>query len=248
MTFFGSGTALTSLAAKAAANYKARESLADDFTYTESFRNLNFNSKGKRTLDVGDTFNVIFLEGRPYFRRIAHNGLPLSPKEDQQAQKKAEEVAIARRGGDRNAGAYPHAVSIKLPIDELSTAFDLTAREDTIVNGRNTFVIDAVPSATYNGNKGRDRLDNEVRMTLWIDQADIEIAKIRAEVIKEGTRYQPGAIIEAEYAKVHDEVWLMSRFHFKGVVNDGSSLVSAEAEQRCYDYRKFVTDSISGRD
>jgi hypothetical protein len=243
LTFLSSDTDLTTLTTKAAENYRARESLSNDFTYTESFRNLNFNSRGKTILDVGDTFNVIFLEGRPYFRRIEHNGKPLSPKDDQQEQKKAENVARARKSGDRNAGAYPHAITLKLPIDELPTAFDLMAQEDTMLNGRKTVVIEAMPSSRYNAARGNDQLVSVLRMILWIDQQDFQIAKVKAEVIKEGTRYHPGTIIEAEYVKVREEVWLMSRFHFKGVVNDGSGQVGVEAEQKCYDYRKFVADS-----
>jgi hypothetical protein len=88
-----------------------------------------------------------------------------------------------------------------------------------------------------------DPLGKASRMRLWIDEQDTQFAKIRAEVVRPGTRYRPGVVIEVDYEKVRGEVWLMKLFRFKGEVAEGSHFVRAEAEQQAYNFRKFAAES-----
>ena len=233
---------LRDLVAKAAEYYQARQSVAANFTHAESLRNQNFDSHGKKTLDISDTFEITILEGAPYYRHTGHNGKPHSPRENQKEEEKMRNVATQRRAGDRAAGIYPHGVNIALPIADLPN-FDLHASGEATLDGRRAYVIDAVPSARFIANASADPLAKASRMRLWIDEQDTQFAKIRAEVVQAGTRYRPGVVIEADYEKVRDEVWLMKQFHFKGEVLEGSHFVLAEAEQHCYDFRKFAAES-----
>lgn len=227
---------------KAAANYAARNSVGANFTYTESFRNLNFNAKGKTTLDLSDKFEIVMLEGAPYYRHIEHDGKPLSSREKEKEDQKMKDIAKARRVGNRKAGLYPHGLSIALPIGDLPKSFGLKAAGEVVLNGRKTYVIEASPSAELIVAPG-DSLAKVIQMRLWIDEQDLEFAKVRAEVVRTGTRYGVGAVIETDYEKVRDEVWLRKRFHFKGDVADGSHMVPAEAEQICSEFRKFSSSS-----
>jgi hypothetical protein len=233
---------LRDLVAKAAEYYQARMSLAGNFTHAESIRNQNFDSHGKKTLDISDTFEIMILEGAPYYRHTGHNGNPLSPRETRKEEEKMRDVARQRRAGNRLAGIYPHGVSIALPIADL-TNFDLHASGEATLDGRKAYVIDAVPSARFIADASADPLAKASQMRLWIDEQDTQFVKIRAEVVRAGSRYRPGVVVEVDYEKVRDEVWLMKQFHFKGEVAEGGHFVLAEAEQQCYDYRKFAAES-----
>jgi len=233
---------LHDLVAKAAENYQAGKALAANFTYTETIRNQNFDSHGGRTLDISDTFEILILEGAPYYRHTGHNGKPLPPRENQKEEAKMRNVAGQRRAGDRAAGIYPHGITIGLPIPDLPN-FDLHASGEATLDGRRAYVIDAVPSAWFMADASADPLAKASQLRLWIDEQDTQFAKIRAEVVHAGTRYRPGVVIEVDYEKVRDEVWLMKQFHFKGEVAEGSHFVEAEAEQQCYNFRKFAAES-----
>lgn len=116
------------LVARAAEQYEARKSLAANFTHAESIRNQNLDSHGKKTLDISDTFEVIILEGAPYYRHTGHNGKPLSPRENQKEDEKMRNVGKQRRAGDRAAGIHPHGVNIALPIARTRSLTDSQSR------------------------------------------------------------------------------------------------------------------------
>lgn len=154
-----------------------------------------------------------------------------------------DDVAKARRAGNHKAGFYPHALTFKLPIAELATNFNLTDRGEEMVNHRTAFVIDAFPSTKAPPDAKESELAAALHMTVWVDQRDIQVSKVHAELIKEAGHYHPGAIIDVEYQKVHDEIWLLSGFRFRGDVSDGSHTVVAEAEESRNNYRKFSSES-----
>src|ERR1700757_1130568 len=88
---------------------------AQKYTYTEQDKTLNFDAKGKVTLENIETYEIIFLEGAPYKKHILHNGQPLAEKEQKTEDKKLQDVAKARRTEKDKTGLLHASFRFEFP-------------------------------------------------------------------------------------------------------------------------------------
>ncbi|HET9836805.1 MAG TPA: hypothetical protein VFR84_01130 [Candidatus Angelobacter sp.] len=131
----------------------------------------------------------------------------------------------------------------KLPIEDLDEKFELKLKEQQILNGRATYVIQADPKHT------KDKTDPAAnfKMKVWIDQKELQIVKVEGEALRMGPLAAPeyssfsakhmseselaaqkqrlaasklyygdDTKIVQEWTKVNDELWLLHRRHVKG--------------------------------
>lgn len=86
----------------------------------------------------------------------------------------------------------------------------------------------------------RNRLGYE--MKLWVDQQDRVFRKIEAKVIGEGLRWEKGALMSYEFAKINGGAWLPVHYWFKGNVRYMLQNIPVEHDETYSDYRKFRAD------
>jgi hypothetical protein len=243
-SFAQSAPSLDPALQRAVENRKETVGEAQKYTYTERVKNLNFDSKGKVTLDVTDTYEIIYLEGAPYKKHTLHNEQPLPDKEQKKEDKKLADVAKTRREQKDKHGIFDAQIKFELPLDLLATHFDVTANGTENVDGRKYLVFTAIPKSS-----GADALKQAARdgtayeMKLWVDQQDGVFTKIEGKVAAEGMRYEKEAVFAYQWKKVNDEAWLPFRTGFKGRVRYLMSDVPVEEEQTFSDYKKFHADS-----
>jgi len=235
----GDSVSVDNLVAKAAENYAARATRSDDYVYSERIQNINYDGQGKVVLRVSDSYDIVVVEGAPYRIRTAHNDQPLSAGDEKKENEKLAAVTKARRSGDRRMGGPTHSLAFTMPIAQLSSEFDLRSNGQEQIGGRECELVRATTKPDYKPENEDDRVASLLELRLWIDLQDVEIAKVQAQVIGEGSRYKPGTVITHEFTKINNEVWLRKRLHLHGYVRDGRQQVLVDTEQAYSDYKKF---------
>jgi hypothetical protein len=239
-----SGSALDPLLQHALDSRKNAVGEAQNYTYTEHSRNINYDKSGKETLNFTDTYEIIFLEGAPYPKHVFHNEKPLSEKEQKAEDKKFADVARARREQKDKRGLFSPSFHFELPLDQLATDFNTTSDGAAELDGLNNLVFTALPKSEDPAALKQAAHDGTAwEMKFWVDEHDGIFRKIEGKAIAEGMRYEKDTIVTYEWKKVNGEAWLPVRFWFKGKVRYLMRDIPAEAEQIYSDYKKFHADT-----
>lgn len=131
----------------------------------------------------------------------------------------------------------------KLPLQDLGQKFHLKFKGEHILEGRNTYVVQADPRRI------KDEADpaGNFRFKVWIDQQEMQIVKVEGKAVRSGPLaraqyaafsseilskeeiaerkkqlqasqlfYSDDTRITEEWTKVNDEAWLLRRRHVKG--------------------------------
>ena len=77
--------------------------------------------------------------------------------------------------------------NFKLPIEELDGQFKLKLKEHKILNGRTTYVVEAEPGHS----KDKSEQAANFKMKIWIDEQEMQIARIEAEALRMGLLAEP---------------------------------------------------------
>jgi hypothetical protein len=233
---------INELVSRAAANFKAREVLCNDYTYLVHYEWSSFDARAKRRRPSTADFEIMFLEGEPYMRQIRYNDQPLPPEQEKRQIARMEAFARARREAKSRPGGLPaFYTALELPVAQLPDAFELHMKGRQRLDDREVYVIEAVPKVNQNpANAGRDHA-RHIKMKLWIDPEEAQIVKIEGEVVKEISvtgvptvygpianetplvvesqqhrrLYKPGSTIGEEWTKLDDGDWLPKHVHYK---------------------------------
>lgn len=193
-------------------------------------------------------FEEWYVAAEPIRRTITKDGVPLDAgdkkKEEERVAKKekeARERQARRERGEKDE--YDLTVSDFLA----SSRYSNLRRESR--NGRELLAMDFEPNPAYKPHGRAQTLISKLAGTIWIDEQDLQIARLEARMAK-GMRFggfmaslKEGSAFVFEQARMNDEVWMPSyvdgnigaRFLFKGV---NQRLVN-----RYTNYRKFTTTS-----
>lgn len=197
---------VTELVRQAVANHIARDLQAKNYACLERQKITAIDASGRANGQVMETFEIIWLEGAPYRRRIQRNGQPLPAEEEKLEEAKMERELLKRRGGGMAEGrpgkarsalghVYLRSAQLHIPLRLLPDEFSLELAGEEILEGRRTFIVEATPKHGYKPSKDEDEknaLNFQIR--IWIDQQDTQIAKAEGEVIKNGVAYRPEMI------------------------------------------------------
>lgn len=189
---------------------KRREALINDYTYDVERVKEELDGQGRVKEREARRYEVFFVKGKPVRRLVAENGRALSPRdqeeEDRRNREKIEAIATGK-------------VASEVPEERISAIlqrydFRAVGRED--VAGRTALVFFFKPLP---GKRDLDS-DNVLRTLegrLWVDEAEQEIVRMHvknASSIKWGLGL--GAVVSSlesvvEFRKVDDTVWLPLR-------------------------------------
>jgi hypothetical protein len=232
---------INELVRRAAANYKDREVLRNDYTYLMHYVSSSFDSRTKHPRPSTADFEVMFLEGEPYMRQIRYNDQPLPPEQEKRQIALMEAFAKERRESkSRPAGVPSIYTALKLPVAQLPGAFDLRVKGRQLDN-REVYVIEAFPKDQQEPAGADQEHARHFKMKLWVDPEEDQIVKVEGEIIKEivvtgiptaldpltdktplvfdsqrhRRLYKPGSVIGEEWTKLDDGAWLPKHVHFK---------------------------------
>jgi hypothetical protein len=226
------------------------------YTFLERSDSRELDSDGRVKTRKVRLFDVTPLEGSPYRRLVGRDDQPLSPEEQRDEEKKLQD-SIAQR---RNETASQRAKRIadwekkqqrqREILREIPDAFNFRIIGEEKLDGRDAWVIEALPRPGYRPRNSVAGLFPKLHGKLWIDKAGNYWVKTEAELTENFwwglflARLNKGARFTAEATRVNDEVWLPK--HFVVAVSARLALfrrIRLELETTYSNYRKFQVDS-----
>lgn len=217
-------------------------------------KRLGKNSEVKST--AIKTYDVTFYYGREYSRLIEKSDQPLSEAEQKKEDEKLEKFLAKLRNQSEEERAKHEAKEKKEReeqrafLRDMVNAYDFTLLGDEIVNGADTWVIEATPRKDFHPTQPHADVLAKIKGKIWIEKQEYNWVKAEAESIDTITwglflvRVHKGSRFSFQQIHLNDEVWLLERLYINGGARLG--LVKNEAieqEDTFSNYKKFATSS-----
>ena len=211
---------------KSSANTERNWKEAPSFVFTERDVVEKLDGSGHVKSRTVKTYESMVLDGSDYNRVVAINDKPLSPQ-----QQRAEDEKMARER-ERRRKESPAERQKRVSkyqrerqqdnamMREMVNAFNYKLIGEETVHGRPCWVLQATPRPGYVPKNRDSRVLTGMQGKLWIDKADVQWAKVEAEVVKPVAFYAvatvtPGTKFTLEQKPVGDGVWLPAHFAVK---------------------------------
>ena len=165
--------------------------------------------------------------GSRYERLVAVNGIPLSPAQEAEEQRKQDAAIVRRRSESQKERAERIAKEETIRkrdnamIEQIPVAFDFAYIGEQQAAGRDVYMLKATPKAGYHPLNRETQVLKGMQGELWIDKATYNWVKVEAECIRSVSivsylaRVQPGTRFELEMRPVSDNVWMPSHYAMK---------------------------------
>lgn len=227
-----------------------------DYTYVEREVENTLNGKGQTKSTQTKTYEVLEIYGEPVERLIEKNDKPLSSKDTGKEDEKIQKIIDKRKNETekqrekRLKAEEKDREQSRQWVHEISEAYNFRELGSEKVGGRQAWVIGAEPRPGFVPHLKYANYLSKFHGRVWIDQADLEVAKMDVECLDTVSwglflaRLHKGTRITLEQTRVNDEVWLPLHLNFK--VDARLALlkgIKLEDEQTFRDYKKFRTDA-----
>lgn len=136
-------------------------------------------------------------------------------------------------------------------LSEVPDAFDFRLTGEEAIESRPAYVIEGTPRAGYRPKSSEAKmLLPRLKIQVWIDKADLNWVRLRAEVIDTISwalcliRLEPGARFDVEQRRLNNEVWLPVTARITGSARLALvKKVNLEEDLTFKNFRRFQTDS-----
>jgi hypothetical protein len=241
---------------RAFVRHSHNEEVARMYTFLLRQEVRALDNGGKQRHRDCKTWDVTLLEGSPYSRLTQRDDKPLPPKEEahQEAElRKSIEQRRKETPDQRQKRIRAWEQDRKAKEDELKEvpdAFQFRLLGEDALEGVAVWVIEATPRAGYKPKAKAAGYYAKLRGRMWISKSDYQVVKIEGETtdtIAIGAflvRFQKGAHLQVEFARVNDEVWLPKHVGLNGAAR--FLLVKGmrvDADFAFSNYRKFSAES-----
>jgi hypothetical protein len=230
--------------------------LARNYTFIERNETREVDAQGRLKRRRVLTYDITLLEGSPYRRLIARDDRPLPAAEEKKEQQKLRRSIEERRRetparrSRRLADWEKKRRENREHLLEIPEAFNLRIAGEERVDGKEAWVIDATPRSGFRPRTRVARFYPKLKGRLWIGKEDSVWIKAEAEALDDISiglflaRFQKGAHMTFQQARVNDEVWLPKRVQIS-IAARVMLLKSlrAEVDVTFKDYRKFSSES-----
>jgi hypothetical protein len=223
-----------------------------NYTYDEHEVDREYSGDGKLKKTESETDEILILGGRPYEKKIAKDGKPLSESDARHEQEKMDKEAAKREHmtAGELAKVEKDRADERAYMREIPDAFNFRMLGEEEISGKPAWIIQADPKPGYRPKDSKAKLLTKVRGKIWIDQGEYHWVKLEAEVLDPISfglglvRIAEGGKMRFEQKRVNDEVWLPTHIFIHGDARVAYvKKMHAEIEITYSDYRKFQTDS-----
>lgn len=206
---------------------KADFAAAPEYSCIERDQSSQLGSDGRVKSVAVNTYQVMMIEGSPYYRLIARDDKTLSKAEQREEQKKLEQEIASRRNESKRERAKRLAAYDKerkqdfLMISEMASAFNFQFLGEARLDSRDVYEFQATPRPGYRPPNPKAKALTGMRGTLWIDKDTYQWVKVEAEVFKPVSFYgflgrlDPPTRIEFEQMPVGGGIWQPKRLRVK---------------------------------
>jgi hypothetical protein len=191
-----------------------------DYTYIERDVENDLDGKGNTKSTETKTYEVLQVYGERVQRLIEKDDKPISAKESAKEEEKIEKIINKRKNeseNDRRKRAEreekDHEEGRQFE-REIADAYNFTLLGTELVGGRETWAITAEPRPGFVPHMKYANFLPKFRGRLWIDKADLQMAKMDVECLDTVSwglflaRFHRGSHFMVEQTRVNDEVWL----------------------------------------
>jgi hypothetical protein len=218
---------------------------APNYTFVE--RDVESKKDGAPTVK---TYRVSMIEGSPYNRLIAVNDRALDQAEQAGEQRKLE-IETARREHEstrernkRTAKYVKERTQNSAMIRAMADAFDFHLVGEETVSGHDCWVLSAKIKPGYQPTSRETKVLTGMQGKLWIDKAQHQWVKVKAEVIRPVSFYGffakvgPGTNFVLEQEPIGNGIWLPKKFSMRvkasalGMINENSTDDETYAEYK----------------
>ena len=221
-----------------------------DYTYTEDETERHLDGKGRVTSEERTTYEVLYLYGRQFQKRVAKNGKPLSPSDTKKEEDRLARAAEKRKQRVDKGKVEDERTEGRKAAREVADAFDFHIAGSERTAGVDAWVLDAVPRKGFVPKSRDGKYFQKISGRLWISQADHSLVKVALKLddtISLGlflVRLKPGARFEFERTRLAENVWLPKHVFIKGDAKIGLvKTMRLEVNLDYSDYKKFSTDT-----
>lgn len=193
------------------------------YSHREEDSKSKIDMSGRDRREESRAYEVMMIEGSPYYRLVGIDNEPLNREQEWQEQAKLTSE-IARR---QNEGAHDRQARVSkyqnerseehMLMQQMASAFNFRLAGEEHIEGTECYVLDAIPNPDYQPPVQRARVLTGMKGRLWIDKAHYHWVKVEAEVsspVEFGlfiAKVKPGTRFELDQAPVGD-VWLPKCF------------------------------------
>ena len=198
-----------------------------DWKAISDFSDIERDADTRGGSTTSKTYQVLMIDGSPYYRLIDINDQPLSPAEGAREGEKLER-AIAKRKGESGKQRAKRLAQYQEELDRISAlmramaeAFDFKLAGEERLEGHNVYVFEATPRPEYQPISRETKLLTGMKGTLWIDKDNYQWVKAEAEVLKPVSfgwfiaKVLPGTSFVLEQGLVTKGVWLPKHFRLE---------------------------------
>ena len=232
------------------------DKLQRNYTYIERQVQKRVNGKGEVKSTEVETSEVLQIYGEQVERLIEKNDKPLSTKEAAKEEAKIQKIIDKRKNESENDRKKREEREIKDHEDsrkfetEVADAYNFKLVGTEPVGGREAWVIEAEPRPDFVPHMKESKLLSKFRGRVWIDKADLQLAKLDVECLDTVSfgwflaRVHKGTRLTLVQTRINDEIWLP--LHVNAKIDVRVALLKnfdVEFEQAYRDYRKFRSSS-----
>jgi hypothetical protein len=227
-----------------------------DYTYIERQVQKRVNGKGEVTSTQVETSEVLQIYGEQVERLIEKDDKPLSTKDAAKEEAKIQKIIDKRKNESESDRKKREENEIKDREDsrkfetEVADAYNFKLVGTESLGGREAWVIDAEPRPGFVPQMKESKLLSKFRGRVWIDKADLQLAKLDVECLDTVSfgwflaRFHKGTRITVEQTRINNEVWLP--LHVAAKIDVRVALLKnfdLDLEQAYRDYKKFRSSS-----
>jgi hypothetical protein len=225
-----------------------------DYTYIQRQEEHKLDGKGQAKSTETKTFEVMMLYEEPVLRLVAKNDQPLSAKDAGKEEEKIQKLINKRKNesdGDRRKRLEKEEKNREEArefVQEIADAYNFRLVGTEMLEGRDTYVIDADPRPGYQPHRKEAKILPKFRFRVWIDRAETQWVKLDAQCIDTVSfgwflaRLHKGSRLLVETTRINDEVWLPKHVDVK--IDVRVALLKnfdADVDVTYRDYKKFRT-------
>jgi hypothetical protein len=227
-----------------------------DYTYVERVERRKLDGQGRVKKTESTTLDVLDIYGEQVFKRVAKDDKPLNEAEARKEDEKIQKIIDKHRNeseGERRKRLEKEEKGREEDrkfVLEIADAFNFRLMGSEVVDGFDTWVLDAEPRAGYEPRQRGSKMLTKFKGRVWINKSDAQMAKVDMTAIDTLSfgwllaRIHPGTHVILEQTKINDEVWLPKHLavHVDARVALFKSL-DEDGDVTYRDYKKFRTET-----
>ena len=227
-----------------------------DYTYVERVEEHKLNGKGEVGSTETRTYDVLEIYSEQVRRLTSKDDKPLSAKDAAKEEEKIQKVIDKRKNesdGDREKRMKreeKEREDDRKFVSEVADAYNFKLVGIEILDGRETYVIDADPRPGFEAKSREAKILPKFKFRAWIDRTESQWVKLDAQCIDTVSfglflaRIHKGSRIVIDTVRVNDEVWLPRRVDLR--LDARVALLknyNLEEDVTYTDYKKFHSAS-----